>query len=68
MCRRIKEAELGQAKAESKLGSNTLTISALNQKDLTLQTKLLTLEYRIVVGLRLFINQIFFENVDEKKK
>ena len=27
----------------------------------------ITLEYRIVVGLRLFINQIFFENVDEKK-
>ena len=27
-----------------------------------------TLGYRIVVGLRLFINQIFFENVDEKKK
>ena len=26
-----------------------------------------TLDYRIVVGLRLFINQIFFENVDEKK-
>ena len=28
---------------------------------------LITLEYRIVVGLRLFLNQIFFENVDEKK-
>ena len=26
-----------------------------------------TLDYQIVVGLRLFINQIFFENVDEKK-
>ena len=26
-----------------------------------------TLDYRIVVGQRLFINQIFFENVDEKK-
>ena len=29
--------------------------------------KIPTLEYRIVVGLRLFINQNFFENVDEKK-
>ena len=27
-----------------------------------------TLDYRIVVGLRLFINQIFFENVNEKNK
>jgi hypothetical protein len=26
-----------------------------------------TLDYQIVVGLRLFINQIIFENVDEKK-
>ena len=25
-----------------------------------------TLDYRIIVGLRLFIDQIFFENVDEK--
>ena len=28
---------------------------------------LLTLDYRIVVGLRLLIIQILFENVDEKK-
>ena len=27
----------------------------------------ITLEYQIVVSLRLFINQILFENVDEKK-
>ena len=26
-----------------------------------------TLDYQIVVGLRLFINPILFENVDEKK-
>ena len=35
------------------------------KKELT--WRLGTLKYRIVVGLRLFINQIFFENVDEKK-
>ena len=26
-----------------------------------------TLDYQIVVGLRLFMNQIFFENVNGKK-
>ena len=29
--------------------------------------KVSTLDYQIVVGLRLFINQIFFGNVDETK-
>ena len=45
-------------------------LSKANIRHLNLSTKstILTLEYRIVVGLRLFINQIFFENVDEKKK
>ena len=31
------------------------------------KVKLRTLKYQIVLGLRLFINQIFFENVDEKE-
>ena len=41
--------------------------SVLRECDGLLSEVWITLEYRIVVGLRLLINQNFFENVDEEK-